>query len=96
MPFYRRLTELPLVRAGRVRIGVVGIQPDEQVRAYFANHGVTVTTVVHLREAGLPLQATPTLLVIDAAGAVRRSWSGRLRADEERAVFEEIGRLTTD
>lgn len=93
MPFYRRLAELPAVREGRLRLGIVGIQPPDQIREYFAQHGLSVPVVVHLSEAGVPLQATPTLLVINGEGAVTRSWAGRLRTDEEDAVLSEIGRL---
>lgn len=95
MPFYRRLAALDVVRSGRLRLGVVGLQPDAEMRAYMASNGLDVRTVVHMRDGGVPVQVTPTLVIIDAQGAVTRSWAGRLPAAQEQAVIEEIDRLVS-
>ena len=94
MPFYRRLSELPAAKDGRLKLGVVGIQPEVELREYMAGHGLAVLTVVDLRESGVPVQATPTLLLINAEGAVTQSYAGRLRPEQEDAVVKEITRLT--
>lgn len=94
MPFYRRLADLPAAKDGRLKIGVVGIQSEAELREYMAGHGLAVLTVVELREAGVPVQATPTLLLVNADGAVTQSYSGRLRHDDEEAVVKEITRLS--
>lgn len=95
MPFYRRLAALDVVRSGQVRFGVVGLQTDPVIREYIASNGLDVRTVVHVSASGVPVQATPTLLIIDSHGAVTRSWAGRLPHADEEAVFEEITRLTS-
>lgn len=95
MPFYRRLAELEVVRKGQVRLGVIGLQPDPVIREYMASNGLDVRTLVHVSEGGVPVQATPTLLIIDSQGAVTRSWAGRLPPADEKAVFDEITRLTS-
>lgn len=96
MPFYRRLAELGEVRDGRTRLAVVGLQPDPVIRDYLAANGFEVRTVVHVSAAGVPVRATPMLLVIDGRGAVSRSWAGRLSEAEERAVIKEIARLASE
>lgn len=96
MPFYRRLAELDAVRDGRARLAVIGLQPDDVVRDYMASNGLEVPSVVHVTRGGVPVQATPMLLIIDAQGAVTRSWAGKLPEADERAVIEEITRLASN
>ena len=93
MPFYRRLADQAAASDGRIKVGVVGLQPEVQIREYMAGNGLAVRTVIDLREAGVPVQATPTLLIVNGAGEVTRSWAGRLRPDEEEAVMSELKRL---
>jgi hypothetical protein len=95
MPFYRRLAELDAVREGRARLAIIGLQSDAVIRDYMAANGLEVGTVVHVMVSGVPVQATPMLLVVDAQGAVTRSWAGRLPATEERVVIDEIARLAS-
>jgi hypothetical protein len=94
MPFYRRLAGLDAVRNGRVKLLVVSLQQPEVMRAYLETHGMTAAGIVHAPESGVPLQATPTILLVGPDGAVVRSASGQLRADEEERLITDVGKAS--
>src|SRR5688500_7003841 len=52
MPFYTRLAALPAVRDGRIRLSVISLQPTGIMREYLAAHGLAVSSVFSVPEAG--------------------------------------------
>lgn len=75
MPFYRRLTDRA---ASDVRVVVAAPPGDVEIERYLAAHGVKADAVVRRTADTLPVSATPTLLLVDAAGFVEHFWVGVL------------------
>ena len=75
MPFYRRLTQ----RATTDVQVVVAVPPqDVEIEGYLSAHGVDPDAVVRRSRETLPVSATPTLLLVNAAGFVEHFWIGLL------------------
>lgn len=84
MPFYRELTG----RADSdVRV-VVAVPPrDVEIERYLSAHGVEPDAVVHRVADTLPVSATPTLLLVNAAGFVEHFWIGVLSSAAEQDLL---------
>lgn len=93
MPFYRRLMALDVIRDGRIRLGVASLQPVDEMAQYLASHQASISQVVLLRESGVPIRGTPTLVLIGRGGAVVNSWSGQLGPADEEAAIRDIRQL---
>lgn len=93
MPFYNRLQALDPIASGRVRLSVMALQPEPEVREYLASHSLTIDRIVRFPDAGVSVRGTPTLILVNAEGQVVDSWAGRLRPDEEIEVFNALERL---
>lgn len=90
MPFYTRLAALDAVREGRVRLSVVSLQPPSLMQEYLTSHGLGVSAVFTVPEAGIAVPGTPTLVLADSAGVVVESWYGALPPDAEDRVVTAI------
>lgn len=86
MPFYKRLTELSAVQDGKVTLALLSSQTSEEIGAYAARHGVDIRTIVPLGGTGLPITATPTLVLVDKSGKVTQSWVGYLNKEQQLQV----------
>jgi hypothetical protein len=93
MPFYTRLAALPAVRNGRLRLSVISLQPPALMNEYLTKHGLAVSAVFGVPEAGIPVQGTPTLVLTDARGTVADSWFGALPPDAEEHVVNAINKV---
>lgn len=95
-PFYRRLaTELP---SERVHLMAVLPQTPKEGVAYLKSLDVPLEDVRQGSFQNLKLRVTPTLLLVDGAGIVRRIWVGKLTADKEQEVVKallEVGKAST-
>lgn len=94
MPFYARLSSLPEVTSGRVRLTVVSLQTPPQMREYLEKHGLAIDAIVTTIESGFSVPGTPTIVLADARGVVTASWSGQLPGEEEERVVSAIARLS--
>lgn len=83
--FYRRLAE-EASRQGGVRLVAVLPQPAGEARQYLDGLGVGVEAVESPLES-VGASVTPTLILVDEAGVVRRSWVGKLPEREEEDVI---------
>lgn len=83
--FYRRLVE----ETARLRVPVIAALPDEPAtsRQYLGALGIAVADVRSISLRSLGVAATPTLVLVDASGAVTRSWVGQLPAEREAEVM---------
>lgn len=93
MPFYRRLRELDAVRAGALKLAVISLQPETQMREYLRTHDAGVDTIVTFADSGISIRGTPTLILVNARGEVVRSWTGQLRSDEEAEFVKALNGL---
>lgn len=83
MPLYRRLVEAKA--SGRFQFVSVGAEPETTQRAYFATHGVSLDRYVVMSSA--EARGTPTLVVVDRKGVVRRVWLGQQSPDVEQEIL---------
>jgi hypothetical protein len=94
MPFYRRLASLPEVTSRRVSLVVVSLQPVAEMDRYLNEHGVTVSSVISLRESGVRVRGTPALVLTTPDGVVLASWGGWLPAHDENSVVAAVNTLS--
>ncbi len=84
MPFYRRLLERD---SQDVEIVVVAPPFDAGIEGYLASEGITPDSVMFVQRDTLPVQGTPTLLLVDGDGMVTHAWIGLLDAEREADVL---------
>ena len=86
--FYRRLLE----ETTRLHVPVIAALPDEPAASqeYLRHIGIAVPEVRQVSLRSLGVGATPTLVLVDARGAVARSWVGQLPAAREAEVFRSL------
>ena len=73
MPFYRELVRA--AQLGHTQLHVAGSEEENALGAYIKAHGLAGANVL-ARTLVDGLSATPTILLIDSAGRVERSWQG--------------------
>jgi thioredoxin-related protein len=88
MPFYRRLTSTAKSAGARV-VAVTYENPDEN-RAYLSDQGVEVDAAVSNIVNSLPIEGTPTLVLVGRDGKVINSWLGKLTEGEEKSILGAI------
>jgi hypothetical protein len=88
-PFYRRLTQSTGIN---VRTVALLPQPVPEAQQYLVSHGVPVDEVRQVAGSSIGLTATPTLLLVDAAGVVTDIWVGKLQPEQEARVLEAVKR----
>jgi len=86
--FYRRLLE----ETARLHVPVIAALPDEPAASqeYLRHLGIVVPEVRHASLRSIGVGATPTLVLVDARGAVARSWVGQLSQAREAEVFRSL------
>ena len=87
-PFYRKLAE-EASKLADVRLVAVLPQPAAESRQYLEKLGVRVE-VVEASLDSVSASGTPTLILVDKAGVVRKSWVGRLPEREEADVIAHL------
>jgi peroxiredoxin len=80
MGFYRELAK------GRRVVAISNDAPDVLDR-YLTDNGLTVPRATVARGAWAKLSGTPTIVVVDAAGRVVKSWVGALSPDGQRDLI---------
>lgn len=85
-PFYKKL----IAEKGNARVIAVFPQSIQEGRAYLNQLGVPIDEVKQVALTDIGVQATPTLILIDGDGIVKKSWVGKLRHDEELIVLKSL------
>jgi hypothetical protein len=85
-PFYRRLTQ----NRGGTRIVAVLPQSTQEGQEYLKRLGVSIGEVRQLGLDRVGVRGTPTLLLVDEAGVVTKSWVGQLSPDQEKEVLSRL------
>jgi thioredoxin-related protein len=86
--FYSRLTSLAHGKGTRI---VALTSEDTRInRSFLEAHGVTIDSVVALKDDKLKVFGTPTLILVGNDGTVLSSWVGKLAPEKESEV---IGKL---
>ena len=81
--FWKRLASARKRERSSLRIVAVSADKLDTTREYFERHGIAVDGFASTL---LPVRATPTLILVDSAGLVRRSWVGlppTVKAEDE-------------
>ena len=87
--FYRELVQY--CNSHNIPTVAVFPQTADEGRSYLTNEGVKVNDVRQASFSTIQVSGTPTLLLIDENGAVKRVWVGKLSPDEEKRVLSQLG-----
>ena len=87
-PFYRRL----VAAAGQSHVPIVAVLPEakHESEAYLRELQVDVPNVRQVSFRDIQIRGTPTLLLVDRTGVVRQMWVGKLPADREQDVLDQL------
>jgi peroxiredoxin len=83
--FYQRL--VPSATSNGIHVLAVLPQPISEDRSYLEKLGVTVPEVVRSPLSAVEVSATPTVLLVDSKGRIRKAWVGKLGPDREQQVM---------
>jgi peroxiredoxin len=83
--FYRRL--VPSAASNGTRVLAILPQPVSGGRSYLEGLGVPVSDVVQSPLSAVEVSGTPTVLLIDGQGKIRKAWVGKLRPEQEQQVI---------
>ena|SRR5579863_1721628 len=86
--FYKKLVPAAVDRG----VSVVAVLPQPFVagQSYLEGLGVSVPTVLQSSLATIDVSGTPTLLVVDANGKIRKAWVGKLSPELEEQVMASL------
>jgi len=85
-PFYHRLVR-ESQRTGKVRLIAVLPQTTSDATTYLQQLGVGIDHVIQAPLATLATRGTPTLILVDRSGIVKRTWTGQLPPPRESEVL---------
>lgn len=90
VPFYSRL--LVASKNGTQGLPIVAIFPNDQseVQTFAARLGPSLKTVAGQDFQSLGIYGTPTLVLLDNTGRIRRVWTGELSSKDEQAVLKTV------
>ena len=86
--FYKRL--VPYATSHGVQVFAALPQTPDESRAYLEHLGVADLTVTQAPLDSLDVSATPTILLVDRQGKIRKAWVGKLDSDGQREVLESV------
>jgi thioredoxin-related protein len=93
MPFYVRLAAARRTAGTDLRLVVISADPPQVLAAYLAEFQLRVDQAVTLAPAELAqfrVRGTPTLVLTDRSGTVRRVWIGKLQQPAESELLASI------
>jgi hypothetical protein len=92
MPAFQRLNDFAIARGDRaVHVVAVGLEPLEVLSGYLSANGLTrfqPVSVSRESDAARVASRTPTVILVDSAGQVLVSWSGRMTTEEMDAALQ--------
>jgi hypothetical protein len=87
--FYKRLAA---ERGNSSRVRLAGVFPQDRKAAskYLQELGLSVDTVLQMPLSSMGVAATPTLILADNRGLVKKLWMGQLSTQRETEVLKEV------
>ena len=84
--FYQNLVK---EKAKQANVHLVAVLPDavQESEGYLKSLGISVDAIIQAPLNSVGIRGTPTVLMVDDTGTIRRAWLGRLDADRERDVI---------
>jgi hypothetical protein len=72
-------------------IHLIAIFPQsvDEGTAYLKKLDVPIADVRQVQFASLPIGGTPTILLVDSAGKVKKVWAGKLESESESELLKE-------
>lgn len=93
MSLYRALNEFSVKRgAPALAFVVVSPEPKEVVEKFLTDKHFRAFTVYHADLAALGVSSTPTVLLVDQRGVIRKAYLGQLRGHREVELLNLINR----
>src|SRR5690348_2533094 len=86
--FYRRL--IPTATSRQIPVLAVLPQSESEGRSYLQLLGVPVPAVMQGSLSSVNVSGTPTILLLDRHGKLRKAWVGKLSVDEEQQVLASL------
>jgi peroxiredoxin len=83
--FYRRL--VPSANSNGTRVLAILPQSVSDGRFYLETLGVPVSDVVQSPLSAVDVSGTPTVLLVDGQGKIRKAWVGKLGPEQEQQVL---------
>ncbi len=87
--FYRQLTAAASRRSGVAVVAALP-QPVAESRAYLDGLEVPIDDVLQVKPPTIGVRGTPTILLADSQGVVRRVWNAKLDPAREQEVLKSI------
>jgi len=72
---------------GSLKTVAVLPQPVAEAEQFLTVEGVRVDQVKQSTMAAIGVQGTPTMLLVDSGGVVRRIWVGKIKPEQEEQVI---------
>jgi len=78
----------------RLNASLIAAAPDEgpEAAGWWGGHNLTTPLLEPVSLASLHVSGTPTLLLVDRAGILKRYWVGQLSEREEAEVLSAVSR----
>jgi peroxiredoxin len=83
--FYQRL--VPSATSNGIRVLAVLPQPISDGRSYLEKLGIPLSDVVQSPLGAVDVSGTPTVLLVDRQGRIRKAWVGKLDPEHEQQVI---------
>lgn len=97
MPFYAKVAEARRQSPISISLTALSSESERVLQDYLQRHNVSLDALVSLSPADsrqYRVRGTPTIMLVDREGVVRKVWTGQLAAEAEREVLDLIsGRL---
>lgn len=92
LPFYRTLSEN---RSTKLPFKLIVVAPEApaDIRSYLSRQHVDADSLVSRSLPDIGVSGTPTLLIVDHSGVVKREFVGKLSASREQRVMSEVQHL---
>lgn len=91
LPLYAEIVKRRDAVGAALKVVAVSLDDQATLDRYLDQHGVHVDRSVSIvGSKWRPVMSTPTLLLVDSRGEVRRIWVGKLSADRERALLDDL------
>jgi hypothetical protein len=85
--FYRQLTSQP----GHPKVVIAGREPRTILVAFAEHHRLRADEVLSVGNGRLRFRGTPTVLLVDPTGRIRKLWFGKLNIVTESEVLGSVG-----
>jgi hypothetical protein len=90
MPFYRNLVSARHRDGSRFTLVILSSETASMLQQYLAEAQIAADSVLHAQVPGL--RSTPTILLVDSTGTIRRAFVGKLSPAGEQEVLSILKR----